>query len=293
MTALVSIIIPTCDRPDRLVRALDSVAAQTYADLEAVVVNDGSASLRAQLQAHPLGARIRLIEDGGGRRGVSAARNTGLRAATGEYIAYLDDDDRYLPDHVAALVQTLDAADAMVAYADAARVTVRNGTEIRDVPYARDPDPGQLLVANHIPMLCLMHRRACLEAVPGFDAGLHTHEDWDFMLRLSARYPFVRCARVTAEFYREYGADHATVSRRPEFLASLEDIYRRYPLPESRLALQRQRDKQIRLLRAELDGGWRFRLRLWVYELVRVRLLGPYGALRRLRGGQSDRERAA
>ena len=91
---MVSVIIPTYNRAAYIVEALESVFAQTYGDCEIIVVDDGSTDdTKAVLQSHM--ARIRYIYQE--NAGVSVARNTGISAATGEWIAFLDSDDQWRP----------------------------------------------------------------------------------------------------------------------------------------------------------------------------------------------------
>ncbi|MGD9255575.1 MAG: glycosyltransferase family A protein, partial [Chromatiales bacterium] len=94
MTGTISVIIPTCNRVETLPRALDSVLAQTLSVDEVIVVDDGSTDGTADLvrASYP---QVRLLQQP--NRGVSAARNRGIRKATGDWIAFLDSDDRWLP----------------------------------------------------------------------------------------------------------------------------------------------------------------------------------------------------
>lgn len=98
-TPTVSVIVPTYNRPDRLRTALASLGAQTYQDFEIIVVNDAGCEVGSVIDACADRHRIMTITHDR-NRGLAAARNSGLRAAKGTYIAYLDDDDRYLPHHL-------------------------------------------------------------------------------------------------------------------------------------------------------------------------------------------------
>jgi hypothetical protein len=106
-TPLVSLVVPTLNRHEMLRRALTSVAAQTFGDLEAIVVNDGGSDPGATLEPFrdTVGGGERLtVVHHDRNRGLAAARNTGLRLARGRYVGFLDDDDCLLPHHLAALV---------------------------------------------------------------------------------------------------------------------------------------------------------------------------------------------
>jgi len=101
----VSIILPTFNRIDTIVRAIKSVQAQTFEDWELIVVDDGSTDDTAALVSG-IDPRITLIRQE--NRGFTEARNTGIRAGTGEYYAFLDSDDEFLPHHLALCVAFLE-----------------------------------------------------------------------------------------------------------------------------------------------------------------------------------------
>lgn len=231
-TPKVSVIIPTYNRPDRLRTALASVLAQEYRDFQIIVINDGATPVEPVIAAFNHDGRITLINHDR-NRGLAASRNTGLRQATGTYVCYLDDDDCFLPDHLRTLVTQLETGDCKVAYTDAWRVheQIVGGTfsEIaRDQPYADDFNPHQLLIGNYIPVLCVMHARACLDEVGWFDESLFVHEDWDLWIRMATRYPFTHIPKTTAEFTWRVDGSSMTSQSREAFLRTTEIIYRKY-----------------------------------------------------------------
>jgi glycosyltransferase involved in cell wall biosynthesis len=115
---LVSVIVPTLNRPAMLQDALASIAAQTYSPIEVIVVNDAGVDVEGVVSRFGLKERIVYLKHAI-NKGLPTARNTGLKAASGDYIAYLDDDDVYYPDHIHTLVSFLLASDYKVAYTDA------------------------------------------------------------------------------------------------------------------------------------------------------------------------------
>ena len=117
---LVSVIVPTYNRPYRLREALQSILTQSLQDFEIIVVNDGETDITSVIETLPHNGRITTVKHDR-NRGLAASRNTGLRLAQGTYIAYLDDDDRYYPDHLAVLVNALQKGGFQVAYSDAMR----------------------------------------------------------------------------------------------------------------------------------------------------------------------------
>jgi glycosyltransferase involved in cell wall biosynthesis len=258
--ALVSVIIPTRNRPERLAKALASVLGQTWPRLEAIVVNDGGDDVEAVVSRLDQGGRATYVRVGTTRER-AAARNAGLRVARGEYVAYLDDDDWFEPDHVETLVAALEQSGRAVAYSDAQRVSERleNGAYVetgRDVPYSFDFDADQLLVGNHIPILCVMHRRDCLDAVGPFDEQLETHEDWELLLRLSRRYPFVHVPQVTCAFTWRQDGSSTTSRRRADFVRTAEYVHALHAAPVAgRPDLLAGRARYVEGLRRAAEGA--------------------------------------
>lgn len=247
-TPMVSVIIPTYNRPDRLRTAIESVLNQDYQDFQIVVVNDGSISVEDVVADLNGDGRITLITHDR-NRGLAASRNTGLRQASGKYVCYLDDDDRFLPDHLRTLVTHLEDSGCKVAYTDAWRVHERLSdntiTEIkRDQPYAEDFNAHQLLIGNYIPVLCLMHERAILDEVGSFDESLFVHEDWDLWIRMATRYPFTRLPATTAEFTWRTDGSSMSSQRKDIFLRTMEIIYRKYAPYAAKYAGVREHQQQ-------------------------------------------------
>lgn len=228
---MVSVIVPTHDRPEMLRDALASILAQTYRDFEIVVVNDAGADVAEVVRELDGDGRISYVRHAR-NRGLAAARNSGIGVARGKYIAYLDDDDRFYPEHLETLVGALEHWPHRVAYTDALRVTQvqrdgRYATVARDRPYSHDFDRDRLLVVNCFPVLCVMHDRACLDAVGAFDESMTSHEDWELWLRMSARFPFTHLATITAEFTYRVDGSSMTSSMQPDYLRTAEIIYER------------------------------------------------------------------
>lgn len=209
----VSVIVPTKDRPAFLARALESLATQTFTDFEVQVVNDGGEDitpvlgpfrdrgLRITAHRHPVS------------RGQAASRNTGIAAALGRWIAYLDDDDLYLPQHLQVLVEALERDGGQVAYTDSERVVeeeVAGRWEVRsrELAMSHPFNREHFLRDNLTPVNNVMHARACWEVVGPHDESLPVLEDWEFWIRLSRRWDFVHIPQVTAEVrWRQSGAN--------------------------------------------------------------------------------------
>lgn len=256
---MVSVIIPTYNRPELLRTAITSVLRQEFQDFQIIVVNDGAESVEAVVSDLNRDGRITLVTHDR-NRGLAASRNTGLRHAVGKYVCYLDDDDRFLPDHLGTLVARLEAGDCKVAYTDAWRVHMRvdggRAVEVdRDRPYSHEFNPHQLLINNYMPVLCVMHERVCLDEVGGFDESLFVHEDWDLWIRLATCYPFAHITKTTAEFtWRTDGTTMSSQSREA-FARTAEIIYRKYaPYAAPHPQIVQQQRERLQDLRREAEA---------------------------------------
>ncbi len=229
---LVSVIVPTVNRPEFLVRAIKSILNQTYRAFEVIVINDGGEDVGEMLSTIDVGGRIVYLRLPKSYER-SYARNMGIRAAKGKYIAYLDDDDQYLPDHLETLVTFLENSEYQVAYTDAFRVVHehQHGRYVethRDVPYSYEFSRENLLRENYIPILSIMHSRSCLDRAGLFDESLNTHEDWDLWIRMSELTPFCHIKKVTAEFSWRMDGSTTTSSRQGDFKETKARIHERY-----------------------------------------------------------------
>jgi glycosyltransferase involved in cell wall biosynthesis len=185
----VSVIIPTYNRAPWIGHAVSSVLNQTYQDLEIIVVDDGSTDGTAGLLSN-YGNNIRSLKHTR-NRGVSAARNTGIRESAGPLIAFLDSDDRWLPEKLAVQVRFFqDNPDAVACQSE--EIWMRNGRRVN--PGKRHLKPSGAIFEPSL-RLCLvspsavMLRRSLLEEVGLFDEDLPACEDYDLWLRISSRHP--------------------------------------------------------------------------------------------------------
>jgi LmbE family N-acetylglucosaminyl deacetylase/glycosyltransferase involved in cell wall biosynthesis len=220
----VSVVVRTRDRPRLLAEALDSLAAGAYRRAEVVLVNDGG-----EPPAVPAGFPLPVVRvDLAESRGRAGAAEAGIAAATGDYLAFLDDDDLAAPEHLATLAGLVSAAGVRVAYTDAAVALYElagDGWSCRErrLPYSRDFDRDVLRVDNYIPFNTLLIERALFAAAGPFDPTLPFFEDWDFLIRLSAVTPFHHLAQVTCEYRHFRGGAHHVFGERPreraDFLA--------------------------------------------------------------------------
>lgn len=229
---LVSVIVPTFNRPELLCRAIDSVLAQTLQDFEIIVVNDGGIDVAGWIGSRDALGRIRLLRHPT-NRGMSAARNTGLRAARGTYVAYLDDDDIFYPNHFAVLVDEARKTGCAVVYGESSRAVHtrhegRPATVERAVCYPAGFSMAELLVDNRLPVLSVLHRRCCIDMIGGFDENLETHEDWDLWIRLFHQYPHSYVRQATSEYNVNHDGASVSHSRLPCFYRTMKIIHARY-----------------------------------------------------------------
>jgi glycosyltransferase involved in cell wall biosynthesis len=185
----VSVVIPAYNAAWCVGRAIDSVLAQTFRDVELIVVNDGSTDGTAGVLAR-YASQIRIVTKPNG--GLSSARNAGIHAATGEYVAFLDADDWWLPHKL----------ERQVAWMDAHRETVFCSGTVR-VVNARAEATGEWRCAactgSTLEAIfsrngyvagsgsAVLARRDALVAAGGFDERLRSLEDVDMWMRLAAR----------------------------------------------------------------------------------------------------------
>ncbi len=228
-----SVVLTTYNRPAMLKDALVSLARQTFRDFEVILVNDCGEPVESLLLNYNF--PITYLRQGT-NKGLSAARNAALKLAKGRYIVYLDDDDIYLPGHLAVLAEAFESSPDSVIYTAVEYVTekIENGRRIelsRSMPFRHEAyDRDRLFVQNYIPVNTWAHPRSMLSEVGEFDTGLSAFEDWDMLLRLAARYPFVHVAEVTAEVHQRpsSGSDHMLGREQKNFGALYEKIYNRH-----------------------------------------------------------------
>lgn len=202
-TPLVSVIVRSCGRRE-LPEALDSIALQTYPNIEVLVVDakGRGPDLPAAWGRFPL-----RVVGTGAPLGRGPAANLGLDAARGELVMFLDEDDLFLPNHVARLVEVKSRSPG--ARAAFAGVRVDGEAGIIDV-YDQRPDLARLLAWNHLPILGVLFERALAEEGCRFDEDLDLYEDWDFWLQVARQTPFAHAEGVSAVYRAHLGASALT-----------------------------------------------------------------------------------
>ena len=196
--ALVSIVIPTHNRWPMVGEAVESVLAQTASRYELIVVDDGSTD-ETPRRLRDYGARITVLAQS--CRGVAAARNLGVRHASGSYLAFLDSDDLWHPRKLLRQLGFMEGNPA-VEICQTEEIWIRNGVRVNPRNKHRKPS-GDIFRASLD--LCLvspsavMMRRELFERAGGFDESLPVCEDYDLWLRIArdTEIPLVPEALVT------------------------------------------------------------------------------------------------
>ena len=195
---LVSVVIPTYNHGGYVTGAVDSVLQQSYRPLELVVVDDGSTDGTEKL-LQPYGSRIRYLYQE--NRGVAAARNLGIARSSGELVAFLDADDRWLPDKLEAQVAALAARpEAGLGYTNAYLWDPPREVDERSLRLGRPEFDGRcyarLFWSGGICLSSVMVWRTCLARVGVFDETLRgaSVEDYDLLWRVARQFEFVYLA---------------------------------------------------------------------------------------------------
>jgi len=209
----IAIIVRTKDRPQLLTRCLRSLAEQKRCPDEVIIVNDGGQPVDQVIHLFNT-LNIQLI-DNENNLGRAAAGNQGVAAAQSDVIGFLDDDDRYLSDHLQRLEKALQLFDTKVVYSGCyliQRDLLGDTVVLQEKPIGQFNDTFQaerLQYENYIPLINLLINRDLWLKIGGFDESFNLFEDWDVLLRLSQQTPFYHVNRMTTE-YAVWGAQQIT-----------------------------------------------------------------------------------
>lgn len=223
MTPLVSVIIPTFRRSDFITRAIDSVLAQSYNNIEVIVVDDNNNDeFRARLEELMLpflkDIRVKYIQHES-NRGLPSARNSGIRMARGEFVAFLDDDDVWFPEKLEKQISIFQELPPEYG-------VVYSGWRIKEagkedkvmVPRFRG-DVRQHLGLNHIsPPSMVVVKRQYLDAVGGFDEAFFWRQDIELYFRLAKICLFDFIPEPLVDYYKHPAAMSKNYPRKQEAL---------------------------------------------------------------------------
>ena len=219
---VVSVVLPTRDRAASIGDAIESVQAQSFANWELIIVDDGSRDRTSDVVAAFLpDRRIRyVVQDASGH---AAARNRAVRLSRGALVAYIDSDNLWYPHFLDAAVAAL-AALPEVDCVYGALVTDAHPQVPRTILFEAF-DWDRLLRANCIDLNTVVHRRSLTETYGGFDEGLDRLVDWDLLLRMTREKPAFRLP-VLAAHYRV--VDDQRVSVTCPFQPNYDAIQRKW-----------------------------------------------------------------
>lgn len=197
---LISVIIPAYNRRSSIGDCIESALAQTSPAHEIIVVDDGSTDGTPEVVTQ-FGDKAMLVRRS--HQGVSAARNTGIRSSTGEWIAFLDTDDLWRPHKLARQQEQMqEIGDEVGCLYSRYEISGQDFRRLSNYP----PNEGDLrlrdlLRKNHIGMSTSLVRRSCIDKVEGFDEELRSAVDWDLWLRLAGGgVRFAYCPEVLARY---------------------------------------------------------------------------------------------
>ena len=255
---LVSVIIPAYNSAEFMGETLDSVFAQTYAHLEVIVINDGSADtpeLEQVLQRYPSNLRYIKQEN----QGAGAARNAGLRDATGELIAFLDADDTWEPQFLEKLLALLKQTESDLVFSDA---RLFGDPKLDGLTFMQvEPSNGPVTPENLLSVtVCVLTSTVLARKKPILDAGLfdvsiRRGQDFDLWLRLSKAGARMAYTREVLAHHRivASGLSGGAISQLERTLSVIETVKARMQLTKSEQdALETNRSRTLRELATEL-----------------------------------------
>jgi GT2 family glycosyltransferase len=216
-----SVIIPTYNRAQKVVRAVGSVLAQTLADYDVWVIDDGSSDQTGEL-LEPFRDRIHYICQA--NAGAASARNHGIQASSGRFVAFLDSDDCWTPDKLEATAAAIRMAPDTGLFYSQCKVVDEAGNLLW-IDRSRQIEGSAylpLLMGNFLATSSAIVRRDALEWVGEFDSTLEPCEDWDYWLRLSRRFPITLVSRPLVIF--EYASADKLTARTQHFLEAHDRV---------------------------------------------------------------------
>ena len=223
---LVSVIIPTRNRPDQLSRAIESVLDQSHKDLEIIVIDDGSTP-PARIEQCDL--RIRLIRNNVSR-GAARARNTGIEVAEGRYICFLDDDDYYIPDKLSKQLEYLRRHPNVDMVFSNVMCDKGNGVQRPWLHDTYEYDFIKNLRRNRIHTDATLLRRHIVDRV-NFAEVLSNFQDTEFFTRVSLHFTVGYLPEIVAVWHRDNRSDRLTLGHRAKkyesyrlFVRSFEEV---------------------------------------------------------------------
>lgn len=240
----ISVIITTYNRRELLPYAIQSVLNQTYTNYEIIVINDCGEDvwdIIESFNSNKIKYLSHIINSG-----LPFARNTAIQESRGEILCYLDDDDMFLPEHLATVSNVFKSPKVKVAYVDSYYVEeeIVEGERIeleRSRPYAEiNYSWSRLMVTNFIPVNAWVHRASLFRKLDCFDESLTTNEDWDMLIRLAKDNEVVQIHKPTVEVrHRKHVSDNM-LFREADKYDTIKKIYEKNPTNDFDILKKRQ-----------------------------------------------------
>ncbi len=253
----VSVIIPTYERPEKLIRAIRSVLEQEVCRLEVIVVDDHSMDDTGDVVIGLGDPRVMYLKQQE-RRGSSQARNVGLELAKGDFIAFLDDDDFWLPGKLSAQLRAFSEDNGLgIVYTGYEIVLEADGSTVMRVEPDIEGDVHRTMIRyNFIGSPTPLIRRSVLNASGGFDPALTHCQDWDLWIRATA-ITRIRALPQILAVYSIHGDQKSTALS--DKILGREAILEKYrnEIGEDRRAMARHLGQlgAMKLLKGDISGG--------------------------------------
>ena len=227
----VSVVIPTHNRANYIAHAVESVLDQTFRDYEIIVINDGSTD-NTQEVLKKFEDKIKLLHQE--NKGIAQTRNRAIQESTGEYIAFLDSDDYWMPEKLDQQVRILDTHPKVGIVYSRMPIVDKQGNKIGMKPAGPSGRNFRELLEiwGDLPTSTVMVRRSCFEKAGLFDTALHTMEDIDMWIRIARFYDIYEIENKVLAFYRRH--DHQVTNDKTKVYGGLVRIYKKiYDYPEA------------------------------------------------------------
>ncbi|MBO5007743.1 MAG: glycosyltransferase family 2 protein [Clostridia bacterium] len=241
-----SVILPVYNGEHYIANAVNSVLAQSFMDWELIVVNDGSKDHTLDiLNRYQADTRIHIINQENG--GVSVARNNAMKAAKGDYFAFLDADDLWYDNHLQTMHELITEYPDAGLYATFAQVNLQNGKVVKSCNYFKN-NPGTVYLEDFydeyikdksvkvfVPTSTCISR-AAYDKVQGYPVGCKIGEDLEHDLRVAAYFPVVITDRITSVYEKRYSTATKDVSFDPDwgFFDKVNELYEDETIPASK-----------------------------------------------------------
>ena len=242
---MVSVVIPTHNRVDLLPRAIESALNQTYKDIEIIVVSDGSTDGTNELmQKYDYNNLVRYINYTPAKGG-NYARNTGFDAAKGEYVAFLDDDDEWLPTKIERQVALMEADNEVgLVYTGIKCIYVNEGISYPFIPTLKGDLSKEILFQNCVGSTSSVMLRQSLCRACRFDENLQALQDFDLWIKVLQGCKADVVSEPMVNYYN-YRNQTQVSSSTAKYIQATDYINKKYADLFKKLSLQEYRQKQV------------------------------------------------